>query len=285
VAFFIGFVLTVTLIALPAIFDPASRERTSNVTGTAPAHSNDPASAGAASNQSGNAPAYWTAFAVFLKVCLGVAVLVVGIVGDLVAKSLQDSLDRLPRDATHANKNHHLAGIVGESIRVLLLLLVESKPPPDGMSREEFPQSVTDAAKPALADMAAAATEFWRGLVLDADRRKVAPFAGLHEPALSTFIIDPQAPAMTPEAWERFLNDLYVFARKHTDTTAVPFAHPADRAAAVQMLGAQFGRSFHEALKWDSTHDGLGWAAMQLQIAGATACESGRHRPSKPSRG
>ena len=198
----------------------------------------------------------------------GVSTLAAGIAGNLWAAWIQYKLDTWPRNALAAPQNHHLANLVGEAVRVILLLLVDSKPPPHGMSKEDFSGSVTGAAKGPLTDMAAAATDFWRGLVLDADPKKVEPFAGLHEPALSRFIIDPRALAMKEDAWVQFLEDLNKFAQKKTGRTAEPFDHPADRTATIAMLNEQFGRSFREALKWDSTHDGLGWAAMQLQIAG-----------------
>jgi len=202
------------------------------------------------------------------KFALGCIPVITGVVGNLVANYFQARLDAAPREASTALANHHLANVVGESLRVLLTLLVDSKPPPAGMSREEFPQSVTDAAKPPLADMAAAATEFWRELVVNGPPERLAPFAGLHEPALSRFIIDPRARAMDEDTWSRFLKELDEFAKRKTGRVADPFVHDADRDVTIAMLNEQFGRSFREALKHDSTHDGLGWAAMQLQIAG-----------------
>lgn len=202
------------------------------------------------------------------KIVVGGAVFLVGLMGNLTANKLQRSLDSLPRDALTANRNHHLADLVGESVRVLLLLLVDSQPPPPGMSKEDFQQSVTDPAKGPLADMAAAAPEFWRGLVLATDPAKSKAFAALCEPELSAFIIDPEAVAMDAGSWDRFLNELHIFARNKTGRSGVPFGNPADRNATTAMLSTQFGRSFRETLKWDATHDGPGWAAMQLRVAG-----------------
>jgi hypothetical protein len=239
--------LTVALIVLSAIFDNPPTEPTP-----------------------GELPTSATSFTSlhWWKIGVGFAVFVVGVAGNLVANAFQKSIDAMPRDTVTAMKNHNLADLVGESVRVVLLLLVDSKPPPEGLSEGDFPHSVTDAAKPPLTDMATFATEFWRALVLDPDTSKAAPFAGLHEPTLSKFIINPMATAMNRESWSKFLDQLHSFAQTRTSRNANDFPINEDRYAATDALEGHFGRSFREALKWDSTHDGLGWAAMQLQIAG-----------------
>jgi hypothetical protein len=215
-------------------------------------------------NKDGNAAktSAWIAFFV------GVAGFGAGVVGNLLANALQKRLDSMARPALGALANHDAANLVGESVRILLLLLLESKPPPPGMPPDDFPYAVSDGAKRALTLMAGSAVGFWHDLVVKGPPDRLEPYSQLHEPALSRFIIDPKARAMSDDAWRRFLIDLLDYASNKAGGSPPPFDDERDQKTTVAMLGEQFGRSFREALKWDSTHDGLGWAAIQLQLAG-----------------
>ena len=192
-------------------------------------------------------------------IMIGFAQLFLGVMGNLVANGLQKRLDAFPRDATTALHKHHLAGLVGDSVRVLLLVLVDRKP---GTGN-----TVTAGAKKPLERMAAAAPSFWRERVdaLSADQRE--RYDELLEPQLSKFIVDPQARALDNEAWEKLLVDLYDVVRRQDRELSPPFSSNSDKLFTIEILGAEFGRSFCESLKWDFTHGGLGWAAMQLEVS------------------
>jgi hypothetical protein len=208
-----------------------------------------------------------SAWDVAWKTGIGFCLFFTGIVGNLAADWCRSTLDSLPRDAIKANRNHHLAGIVGESVRVLMLALASSDEERRVATPPETNFSLDLAAREALTVMAVHAPAFWREVVEDADPSRRMEFAELYEPRLSRFVLDPTADAMTPTVWLVFLDRLFVFACSKSGTQLAK-PSPKDLEVTARMLGREFGHSFREALKWDSTHDGLGWAGMQLQLAG-----------------
>jgi hypothetical protein len=198
----------------------------------------------------------------------GLAVFMASVVGNLLANACQDALDSWPRDALTANHNHHLADVVGESMRVLMLVLAESAPPPPGWSLAEFPFSVTPGARALLVDIAAEVPGFWRYLVTTRSEEVLAEFKGLLEPDLSRFVIDKEAAVMSPASWSRLIERTASWSSQRNGAQERKALSASDVDVTVRMLGAQFGRSFREALKEEGTRDGFGWQAMQLEVGG-----------------
>lgn len=193
---------------------------------------------------------------------------VAGVLGNLWANWLQDRLDALPRPADGALANHDLAGLVGEAVRLLLMLIAQ--PPPKGppAPQDLALPSVSPECRARLPELAACAPEFWMDLVRRGVKEELAPFAELHEPKLSRYIINPRATAMDVAAWRLFLDQLSIFGRTRRRMTSLQFPAQGDLDAVAGILAMAFGHAFREALKHDHARGGLGWAAFQLEVMG-----------------
>jgi len=138
-------------------------------------------------------------------------------------------------------KNHDLARLVGECVRLSLLRHRE------GVS--------DDAARASLGRIAGIAPRRWNELTDERDPR----VARLADAELIAFVREPGARALNVETWAELLIDFERGADARLSDEV--------RLAAATTVSADFGITLREALKADFTRGGEAWAAMQLDIA------------------
>jgi tetratricopeptide (TPR) repeat protein len=151
-------------------------------------------------------------------------------------------------DGVDIYRNHDLARLVGQCVRLAILRHAESL---GGRPKEQR----------ALRLLANHAPEQW--LILsettdgkDADPRVVA----LSEASLVDFISEPSARALNQKVWHELLRD-WSSKLGASDVSETTLNGCADAIA------ADFGITLREALKSDFTKGGKAWASMQLDIA------------------
>jgi len=146
-------------------------------------------------------------------------------------------------------KNHDLAKLVGQCVRLAILRHAQSVGNADAPERK------------ALESIANIAPAKWAELTEPKDGGPPDPrVATLADAKLTQFISEPKAMALHQAEWESMLTEWRTAANADavSDQTL---------AAAAHTVAADFGITLREALKADFESGGKAWAAMQLDIA------------------
>ncbi|MBI5433946.1 MAG: hypothetical protein HZA52_14030, partial [Planctomycetes bacterium] len=169
------------------------------------------------------------------------------IAGNLVASYIdRERVAALP-DAAAFYRNHDLAKVVGDSLRMLIL-----------RRRDREAADAPDRA--ALEELADHAPDAWLKLASDPTSATHPVVHALSEPRLIEFVRDPRAQAIDPTAFADLVGEW--------ERAAGVSLRAETRVALGEEVARDFGISLREAIKHDVVAGGKGGIALQLDVQG-----------------